>query len=171
MGNVKNKKISIIVAIGENNEIGKENKLLWNISDDLKRFKALTTGHKVIMGRNTFLSLPKGALPNRSNIVISDVSGEKFESCTMAGSIEEALELCDTKEEAFVIGGGMIYKQFLPHATRLYLTRVHAEFDADTFFPHINYDEWNEISREENPASYENPLAYSYIIYETKLLS
>lgn len=168
MGNVRNKKISIIVALGENNEIGKDNKLLWDLSDDLKRFKALTTGHKVIMGRNTFLSLPKGALPNRTNIVISDVPGEQFESCTMVNSIEEALTICDKNEEAFIIGGGMVYKQFLPHATKLYLTRIDGNYEADTFFPNINYDEWEEINREEFKATDHNPIGYSYLIYERK---
>ncbi len=152
MGNVTNKNISIIVAAGANDAIGKDNRLLWKLSDDLRRFKKLTTGHTVIMGRRTFLSLPNGPLPDRRNIVISDVPGEKFEGCTMAGSIEEAMNLLDD-EEAFVIGGGMIYKQFLPHARKIYLTRVEHHFEADTFFPAINYDEWNEIGREHVEAS------------------
>ncbi len=169
MGNVRNKKISIIVALGENNEIGKDNKLLCNLPEDLKRFKALTTGHKVIMGRKTFLSLPKGALPNRTNIVISDVPDEQFDSCTMVSSIEEALTICEQNEECFIIGGGMVYKQFLPHATKLYLTRIHENYDADTFFPNINYDEWEEVSREEFAGTDINPTGYSYLIYERKL--
>ncbi|MFW5821689.1 MAG: dihydrofolate reductase, partial [Bacteroidota bacterium] len=123
-----NKNISIIVAIAENNAIGKNNELLWKISDDLKRFKKLTTGHKVIMGRNTYLSLPNSPLPNRKNVVITDIENEKFEGCEMAYSIEEALANVQENEEAFVIGGGMIYKQFLPHANKLYLTRVHQSF-------------------------------------------
>src|SRR3972149_2923691 len=137
MRSITNKNISIIVAIAENNAIGKNNELLWKLPDDLKRFKKITTGHTVIMGRRTFESLPAGALPNRKNLVISDIPGEVFENCQMAYSIEEALALCDENEEAFVIGGGMIYKHFLPHARKLYITKVHEEFDADTYFPEI----------------------------------
>ena len=98
--------ISIIVAIASNRAIGKDNRLLWHLSDDLKRFKKLTTGHTLIMGRNTYLSLPNGALPNRRHIVISDIAGETFEGCEMATSIKESLALAGTKEECFVIGGG-----------------------------------------------------------------
>jgi dihydrofolate reductase len=168
MGNVRNKPISIIVAIAENYAIGKDNQLLWKISDDLKRFKSLTTGHQIVMGRKTFLSLPKGALPDRTNIVISDIPGETFESCTMVNSIEDAIAICDEREESFIIGGGMVYKQFLPHAEKLYLTRIHKSFDGDTFFPAINFDEWDEISREECPQSEKNEFAHSYIVYRRK---
>ena len=165
---VTNKNISIIVAIAENNAIGKNNELLWKLSDDLKRFKKITTGHTVIMGRRTFESLPGGALTNRKNLVISDIAGEVFENCQMAYSIEEALALCDEKDEAFVIGGGMIYKQFLPHARKLYLTVVHHEFEADTYFPEINYDEWNEISRMSSSISEKNEYPHSFIILDRK---
>jgi len=165
---VLNKKISIIVAIAENNAIGKDNKLLWRLSSDLKRFKSITSGHKVIMGRNTFLSLPGGPLPNRENIVITDKANEQFAGCTMAFSIQEALEKCDDKEEAFIIGGGMVYKQFLPHATKLYITRVNQHFDADTFFPHINYDEWDETERSDMPAGEKDDYAHTYLVYERK---
>jgi dihydrofolate reductase len=163
-----NKNISIIVAIAENNAIGKNNELLWKLPGDLKRFKKITSGHTVIMGRRTFESLPDGALPNRKNIVISDIPDELFPNCQMAYSIEEALAICDEKEESFVIGGGMIYKQFLPHARRLYLTIVHKDFDADTFFPEINYDEWKEISRERISTSESGEYPHSFLIYERK---
>jgi dihydrofolate reductase len=162
------KNISIIVAIAENNAIGKNNELLWHLPDDLKRFKKLTTGHTVIMGRKTFLSLPAGALPNRTNIVISDIPGEEFPGCIMAGSIEDAMSKTDDMKECFIIGGGMVYRQFLPHASKLYITRIHASFDADTFFPEINYDEWEEVTREVKPATEINPFEYSYIIYDRK---
>jgi len=164
----KNKNISIIVAIAENNAIGKNNQLLWHISDDLKRFKKITTGNTIIMGKNTFHSLPNGPLPNRRNMVISDVEKETFEGCKMAYSIEDAMNLLDDDEEAFIIGGGMIYKQFLPHANKLYLTLVHKNFDADTFFPAINYDEWEEISREKYTATEKNEYPYSYVVLERK---
>jgi len=168
MNAVTNKNISIIVALAENNAIGKNNKLLWKLSDDLKRFKKLTSGHTVIMGRRTFKSLPGGALTNRRNIVITDMEGEVFKNCIMAYSFAEALSLCDDNEESFVIGGAMVYKQALPHARKLYITRVHGEFDADTFFPEINYDEWNEISRESFQASEKNEYPYTFIIYKRK---
>ncbi len=168
MSPVYNKNISIIVAIAENNAIGKNNELLWKISDDLRRFKKLTTGHKVIMGRNTFLSLPNGPLPNRKNIVITDNENENFEGCEMAYSVEEALANVQEDEEAFIIGGGMIYKQFLPHANKLYLTKVHQAFEADTFFPSINYDDWKEVERQEFPAGEKNEFPHTFIIYERK---
>jgi dihydrofolate reductase len=157
-----------MVAIAENNAIGKDNKLLWRLSSDLKRFKRITSGHKVIMGRNTFLSLPGGSLPNRVNVVISDVPNEQFEGCDMAYSIENAIEKCLPDEEVFIIGGGMIYKQFLPHATKLYLTKVHHNFDADTFFPNINYDEWEEIEREEASLAGNDEYPHTYLIYKRK---
>ena len=160
------KNISIIVAIAQNNAIGKDNKLLWHISEDLKRFKKITTGHTILMGKNTFHSLPNGPLPNRVNIVITDVKNERFEGCEMAYSIEEALEKADPNKDIFIIGGGMIYKQFLPLANRLYLTVVHKDFEADTFFPSINYDEWKEISKESFEASGSNDFSYSYLILE-----
>jgi len=162
--------ISIIVAIAENNAIGKNNELLWHISEDLKRFKKITIGHKVIMGRNTYLSLPEKNRPlkDRTNIVISDIPGESFEGCIMAGSIEEVLEICPEEEECFVIGGGMIYKQFLRHAERLYITRVFESYEADVFFPEINYDEWNEIERETQPYDEKNGFSYAFITYRRK---
>ena len=157
--------ISIIVAIARNNAIGKDNKLLWHLSDDLKRFKKLTTGHALIMGRNTFLSLPNGALPNRRHIVISDVKEEQFEGCEMAGSIEGAIELAGDSEECFVIGGGMVYAQFLPRAGKLYLTQVHASFEADTFFPPIDYSQWKALTSEEVKAGEKNEYAHTYTEY------
>jgi len=160
--------ISIIVAIAENNAIGRNNKLLWHISEDLKRFKRITSGHKVIMGRNTYLSLPIRPLPERENIVISDIPDEKFEGCTMVNSIEQALEICHPDEECFVIGGGMVYRQFLQYASKLYITRVYKSFEADTFFPEINFDEWEEIQREPHIPGGENNFEYAFIIYQRK---
>ncbi|MCD4710408.1 MAG: dihydrofolate reductase [Bacteroidales bacterium] len=154
--------ISIIVAIAKNRAIGKDNRLLWHLSDDLKRFKKLTTGHTLIMGRNTFLSLPNGALPNRRHIVISDQPEESFDGCEMAGSIEEAVELAGRDEECFVIGGGMVYAQFLPVAGKLYLTQVHESFDADTFFPEIEFSQWKAVVTEEVEAGARNQYAHTY---------
>ena len=154
--------ISIIVAIAENRAIGKDNKLLWHISGDLKRFKQLTSDHTLIMGRNTFLSLPKGALPRRRHIVISDIEGESFDSCEMASSIEEAIAMAGSIDECFVIGGGMVYAQFLPLAGKLYLTQVHHSFEADTFFPEINFTQWKALSSESLEAGENNQYAHTY---------
>ena len=154
--------ISIIVAIGENNAIGKDNRLLWHLSDDLKRFKKLTTGHTLIMGRNTFLSLSNGALPNRRHIVISDVPGETFDGCEMARSIDQAIGMAGNDEECFVIGGGMVYAQFLRRVGKLYLTQVHQSFEADTFFPEIDFRQWKAIRSEFVEAGEKNEYPHSY---------
>lgn len=164
------KNISIIVAVAENYAIGFNNQLLWHLSDDLKRFKKITSGHTVMMGRNTFLSLPKGALPNRTNIVISDIQGEEFDGCKMAYSIDEALEISGDTEECFVMGGGMIYKQMLPVAGKLYLTQVHQSFEADTYFPKINFTEWTEIESEEVEAAEKNDFPHTFTLYSRKVL-
>lgn len=157
--------ISIIVAIARNNAIGKDNKLLWHLSDDLKRFKKLTTGHTLIMGRNTFLSLPNGALPNRRHIVITDVPDESFEGCEMADSMELAIQLAGEQDECFVIGGGMVYAQFLPIAGKLYLTQVHKSFDADTFFPEIEFGQWKAIATEAVHSGEKNEYPHTYTEY------
>ena len=162
------KNISIIVAIAENNGIGKNNDLLWHISADLKRFKQITLGHTVVMGKNTFLSLPSRPLKDRRNIVITDNLSDRFEGCTTVFSIDEALENCIEKEESFVIGGASVYRQFLPHADKLYLTRVNRSFDADTFFPDIDEEEWEEISREKQPRDPQNDFTYEFIILKRK---
>lgn len=154
--------ISIIVAIAQNFAIGKNNELLFHLPNDLKRFKQITTGHPVIMGRNTLLSLPKGALPNRRNIVITDRRDEKFDRCEMVFSIEEAAAAVQEEEEAFIIGGGMVYRQFFPIAGKLYLTLVHRDFDADVYFPEIDYSEWEELFREGH-SDEKNGFEYSYL--------
>lgn len=156
------KNISIIVAIAQNFAIGKNNDLLFHLPNDLKRFKQITTGHPVIMGRNTLLSLPKGALPNRRNIVITDNPEEKFDRCEMVFSIREAADAVKNEQEAFIIGGGMIYRQFYPIAGKLYLTVVHQDFDADVWFPGIDYSEWSEVSREDL-FDEKNGFNYSYL--------
>lgn len=161
--------ISIIVAIAQNNAIGKDNQLLWHLSDDLKRFKRLTSGHTVIMGRNTYLSLPNGALPKRKNIVISDQKDDAFEGCEMAHSIEQALMLAGDEDESFVMGGGMVYKQLLPIAGNLYLTTVHKSFEADTFFPEIDFSQWQEIESEFVDEGEKNEYPHTYTHYRRKL--
>lgn len=157
------------MAIAGNNAIGKDNKLLWHISEDLKRFKQLTTGHTLIMGRNTFLSLPNGALPNRKHIVISDLAEESFDGCEMARSIEEAIALAGSSDECFVIGGGMVYAQFLPMAGKLYLTQVQQSFEADTFFPEIDFDQWKSLGSETVAAGERNQYPHTYTEYIRKI--
>jgi len=161
------KNISIIVAIAQNFAIGKNNDLLFHLPNDLKRFKEITTGHPVIMGRNTLLSLPKGALPNRRNIVITDNPDEKFDRCEMVFSIDEAVKAVKNEAEAFIIGGGMIYRQFFPVAGKLYLTLVHQDFDGDVYFPEIEYSAWNELYREDL-FDEKNSFNYSYLNLERK---
>jgi len=158
------KEISIIVAIAQNNAIGKDNQLLWHIPADLKRFKKLTTGHTIVMGKRTFYSLPIRPLPNRRSIVITDNAGEEIEGCTMAYSIEDAIEKMDSEKENFIIGGGMVYKQFLHLAQQLYLTIVQKDFDADTFLE-IDLSGWETVEKEEHP---EEELPYYYINLKRK---
>lgn len=161
------KNISIIVAIADDFAIGLNNDLLCHLSDDLKRFKSITTGHQIIMGKRTYESLPKRPLPNRTNVVISDDKNDQFEGCVMVYSIDEALEHCG-QDESFIIGGGSIYRQFLPFANKLYLSVIHHKFNADTYFPVVNYNEWNEIYSDEHPQGGDNPFDYTFMILERK---
>lgn len=156
------KNISIIVAIAENFAIGKNNDLLFHLPNDLKRFKEITTGHSLIMGRNTLLSLPKWPLPNRRHIVITDKKEDNFPGCETVFSIQEAIEKVRNEKEAFVIGGGMVYKQFYPIAGKLYLTLVNKTFDADVYFPKIDFSEWEETSRKDFYDE-KNKFSYSYL--------
>jgi dihydrofolate reductase len=135
-------KVSIIVAIAENNVIGKDNTLIWHLPADLKRFKQLTLGHPVIFGLNTYQFLPIKPLPGRTNIVISLDPDLKFEGSVTVGSPEKALEICKDEEEVFICGGASIYRHFLPLADRLYLTKVIHNFEGDTYFPEIIKEDW-----------------------------
>ncbi|MDR0658336.1 MAG: dihydrofolate reductase [Mediterranea sp.] len=161
--------VSIIVAAAENNVIGGNNQLLWRLPNDLKRFKSITTGHTVIMGRKTYDSMGR-ALPNRRNIIISRDAGLKIEGCETANSLESALQSAADEKEVFVIGGEQIYKQAWDKADRLYLTRVHTEKEGDTFIPEIRADQWTEESRDSHPADEKHPYAYSFIAYKRKPL-
>lgn len=162
------KQISIIVAIAANNGIGKDNDLLWHIPEDLKRFKKLTTGHNIIMGKRTYESLPIRPLPNRTSIVITDDKNEVIEGCVMAYSIEEAIEKMDPEKENFIIGGGSIYTQFLPIADKFYLTLVHKDFEADVFFPKINFNEWETIEEVKVTNDTSVDFDYTYLIMKRK---
>jgi dihydrofolate reductase len=159
--------VSIIVAADENNVIGGDNQLLWRLPNDLKRFKSITTGHAVIMGRKTYDSMGR-ALPNRRNIVVSRDAALKIDGCETASSPDDAFRMAAGEEEVFVIGGEQIYRQAWNTADRLYLTRVHTEIEGDTFIPEIRDDQWIEESRESHPADGQHPYAYSFIVYKRK---
>jgi dihydrofolate reductase len=158
--------ISIIVAIAENYAIGKQGDLLCHMPEDLKHFKQITSGHTVMMGERTYLSLPKHPLPNRRNIVLTDVQGKTFEGVEMAYSLDEMHALVRPDEEAFVIGGGMVYRQMMPRADKLYITHIHHSWeDADTFFPEIKDTEWVLKSAERHSADEHNPYDYTFAEY------
>lgn len=159
--------ISIIAAVANNRAIGLKNKLIYWLPNDLKRFKALTTGHTIIMGRNTFLSLPKGALPNRRNIVLSR-SAKAFPGCDVYPSLEEAIAHCSSDEDIYIIGGASVYQQALAMADRLCLTEIDdTPAEADTFFPEYK-NEWQEESREDHPIDDRHDFRYSFVDYVRK---
>lgn len=167
-------RVNLIVAISENNAIGKNGDLCFHIKDDLKRFKELTIGKPIIMGYNTYKSLPNGALPNRKNIVLCDKYGkcidEGLKNVTICFSLEEALEYCDFNkwsEDVFIIGGGMLYKYAIEHdlVNVMYITKIHETVeDADTFFPNIDYNKWIEKTKEDKET--EDGIKYSFVYYE-----
>ena len=155
--------INIIAAIAQNKAIGNNNKLLYWLPNDLKRFKALTTGHTIIMGRKTYNSLPKGALPNRRNVVLSR-SLTEIEGCEVYTSLENALQHCAANEEIYIIGGASVYEQALPLADRLCLTEVHdTPEEADAYFPDITG--WKEIWREEHNKDEKHAQQYAFVDY------
>ena len=153
--------LSIIVAVASNGVIGNANSLIWHISEDLKNFKRITSGHPVIMGRKTFESLGR-PLPKRTNVVISRQTDLRIEGCTVVHSLEEATALFPAEEEAFIIGGAQIYKQALPLADRFYLTRVGHAYEGDTHFPAWDEAEWELIASDAYPrgAEFEYPFAF-----------
>ena len=159
-------KVSIIAAIADNLAIGKNNKLPWHLPADLKHFKQLTTGHAVVMGKRTFESLPNGPLQNRKNIVLTSIPEGDFDKYYEATSIKDALDLCEHEDEVFIIGGASIFSQAIKMVDNMYITWVHANFEADTFFPKINLKVWKEISREEFNADEQNPYPYTFCQYE-----
>ena len=165
-------KISIIVSVSENWIIGKNNKLIWKLSDDLKRFKKLTTGHPVIMGQRTFESLPKGALPNRTNIVLTDdpnfTAPNVISSYNVIESLEKAKSLHGNDCEVFIIGGGMIYREFLDYADCVYLTTVHKKLDGDTTFPKLKPSQWEIVSEKLKTKDDNNEYDHTYRIYNRK---
>ena len=153
--------IVMIAAVAENNALGKDNDLVWHLPNDFKRFKSLTTGHHIIMGRKTFESFPK-PLPNRTHVIITRQADYNPENCIVVDSIEKAIAVCPENETSYIIGGGEIYKLGLQYADQLEITRVHHSFEADAFFPEIDTKEWKEIQTEFNAMDDKHQFAYSY---------
>jgi dihydrofolate reductase len=155
-------KISVIVAMGEDRAIGQDNQLLWHHSEDLKRFKAITMGHPIIMGRKTFESIGK-VLPGRQNIIITRQKSYQVNGAAVCHDINATLRCCDRCKEVFIIGGAQIYQEFMARVNRIYLTLIHRTYpDADTFFPEFNKDDFQETSREKPEEN------YSYIMLDRK---
>ena len=161
--------LSIIVAKAKNNIIGKDNKMLWKLPDDLKRFKERTTGHTIIMGRKTFESLG-GVLPNRKHIVFSQNPDFKIdnENIEIVHSMLQIQQYIEDENENFVIGGAMIYNLLMPYVTKMYVTEIDKDFEGDTVFPRINTEVWQEVSREDGPKDEENDFKYQYVVYKRK---
>ncbi len=156
--------ISLIVAVADHGVIGQQNALPWRLSGDLKRFKAVTMGKPIIMGRKTFDSIGK-PLPGRANIVVTRQSDLQLPGCVVVSSLEQALTSVQA-DEYMIIGGAEIYRQALPLAQRVYLTRVHANISGDAFFPVLEPSQWHETSREDAPADEQNQYAHSFITLE-----
>jgi dihydrofolate reductase len=161
--------ITIIAAIANNNALGKDNDLIWHLPADLKRFKKVTSGHHIIMGRNTFESIGK-PLPNRTTVIITRNDNYKVEGCIVVNSIEEAIKVAENDEQIFIIGGAQIYKQALAAnlVDQLDITQVHHSFDADVYFPEIKLDVWKEVSRENFEIDESNSYKYSFISYKKR---
>ena len=157
--------VTLIAAASENNIIGKDNKLIWRLSDDLKHFKELTKGHFVIMGRKTFESMPK-ALPNRTNVIITRKTDYKAENAIVVNSLEKALKVAENDNQPFVIGGGEIYKLSMEIADRIELTRVHTSIEGDTSFPEIDLEKWKEVKNEKRLKNEKNEYDFSFLRYD-----
>ncbi len=161
--------LSIIVAVAKNNVIGKDNKLIWHLPEDLKRFKRLTTGHNIIMGRKTFESLGR-VLPNRKHIILCNdaelnIEDENVEVLDDVSKLEKYI---NSDEENFVIGGASIYKLLLPKAEKLYITEINQEFEGDVYFPKIKEEDWKVVEREQGLKDEKNPYDYEYVTYVKK---
>lgn len=157
--------VTLIAAASENNIIGKDNKLIWRLSDDLKHFKELTKGHFVIMGRKTFESMPK-ALPNRTNVIITRKTDYKAENAIVVNSLEKALKVAENDNQPFIIGGGEIYKLSMEIADRIELTRVHTSIEGDTSFPEIDLEKWKEVKNEKRFKNEKNEYDFSFLRYD-----
>lgn len=157
--------ISIIVAIAQNNVIGRDNQLPWHIPNDLKHFKELTMGKPMLMGRKTFESIGR-ALPGRRNLILTRDKNFKAQGCEIYHSVEDALASIGDGEELMVIGGEQLFKGLLPHANRLYLTFIHDDIEGDTYFPEWDQSEWKEVMRQDFHKTKEVPFSYSFVSFE-----
>ncbi|UFH46862.1 dihydrofolate reductase [Flavobacterium galactosidilyticum] len=156
--------IIMIAAVAENNALGKDNDLVWHLPNDFKRFKTLTSGHHIIMGRKTFESFPK-PLPNRTHVIITRQKNYKAEGCIIVDSIEKALEICPKNEDTYIIGGGEIYTLSLPFADKIEITKVHHSFEADAYFPVLNEKEWKLAQSDHNSKDEKHIYDYTYLTY------
>lgn len=159
--------LSIIVAVGEGNVIGKENRLIWHLPRDMRHFKETTTGHYIIMGRKTFESNGR-PLPNRTNVIITRDKNYKAEGCVVVHTLEDAIKLAKDDPEAFIIGGGVIYELAMPLIDRIYLTQIHHKFEGDTYFPEINMDEWVEVEKREFEPDEKNKYPFTILTLDRK---
>lgn len=158
----------MIAATAENNALGKNNDLVWHLPDDFKRFKKLTSGHPIIMGRKTFESLP-GKLPNRRHIIITRQKDYHVDDdCVVVNNLTEALAFAKNDAQPFIIGGGEIYKLAMEVAEKIELTRVHATFEADTFFPEIDLNKWTLVNEEHHEADEKHDYSFTYLTYIRK---
>ena len=161
------KEITIIAAVSENNVLGKNNKLIWHIPDDLKRFKKLTLGHSVIMGRKTFESIAK-PLPQRKNIILTRNKNYKAKGALIAHNVKEALNFCENDNQPFIIGGGEIYKLFMGISNKIELTRIHKSYNGDAFFPEILEEKWKLVNSKKNNLNETKIINFSYLTYLKK---
>lgn len=158
-------RVSILVAYDRNRAIGHQNKLPWHLPEDLKRFKSLTMGHHIVMGRKTYESIGK-PLPGRTNVVITRELGYLAEGSIVVDTLERALEIAKDDSEIFIIGGAQIFVQMLPFADRIYATEIDATFDADTYFPEFDRASWAETSREHRASDGANPYSFDFVVYD-----
>ncbi|HFM6712456.1 TPA: trimethoprim-resistant dihydrofolate reductase DfrG [Enterococcus faecium] len=162
-------KVSLIAATDKNRVIGKENDIPWRIPKDWEYVKNTTKGHPIILGRKNLESIGR-ALPDRRNIILTRDKGFTFNGCEIVHSIEDVFELCKNEEEIFIFGGEQIYNLFFPYVEKMYITKIHHEFEGDTFFPEVNYEEWNEVFAQKGIKNDKNPYNYYFHVYERKNL-
>ena len=158
-------KVSLIAAMDKNRVIGKENDIPWRIPKDWEYVKNTTKGHPIILGRKNLESIGR-ALPDRRNIILTRDKGFTFNGCEIVHSIEDVFELCKNEEEIFIFGGEQIYNLFFPYVEKMYITKIHHEFEGDTFFPEVNYEEWNEVFAQKGIKNDKNPYNYYFHVYE-----
>ena len=160
-----NIKVSLIVAMDKNRVIGKDNDLPWRLPKEFEYVKKTTMGHTLVMGRKNFESIGR-VLPGRKNVILTRDKDFSFEGCVIAHSIKEVFELCKNDEEIFIFGGEQIYEMFLPYVEKMYITKIDYAFEGDTFFPEVNYEEWDEVSVKLGTTDEKNPYTYHFHVYE-----